>query len=118
MLNTSNQAKQLYKRLSYLLSTVNISFELLSELSWKQIYKLLRKASKINSKFSTDKKELKQLAKDFVLYSKEQVVTENIAGIFKETIAVVFETVKETYLNLFVYPFINLFWSKRQIIRC
>jgi len=56
--------KTLIKRLKFLLAKVNISLDLALTLSWRQLYRLLKKASKIIEEFKIPKKELKLLSKD------------------------------------------------------
>ena len=104
MTNTIGK-RQILKRINYLLKGVNLSLNLVQSLKWRKVYKLLKKAAKINDNFDLPKNQLKEYAK-LIVSTKSKI--EESKNTYK-IIGIKF-TPKTKEKQKFVFvPFIKLF---------
>lgn len=106
------------KRVNYLLSTVNLSFELLMGLRKGTIYRLLKKAAKINKELYLDKSELKEIARQISQYS---LTAKEVVRVYKKLLKIedMIDNSKQTefVISFDENPFIGTFFDKKQVIR-
>lgn len=109
--------KAMVRKVNYLLSTVNLTFDLLIGLKKRTIYNLLKKAAKINPDLALEKQELKELAK---LISQEKLTSKKLIDAYK-TLLKVEDTIevenKETEVEPIESTFVFSFFDRKQIIR-
>lgn len=118
MFSTSTSNKTLMKRVNYLLSTVNLSFDLLVGLRKGTIYRLLKKAAKINKELYLDKSELKEVARQISQYS---LTAKEVVRVYKKLLKledmIDNSQQAEFQISFEGNPFMGTFFDKKQVIR-
>lgn len=119
MFNQQNlSSKSLFKKVNYLLATANLSFDLLVGLRKGTIYRLLKKAAKINGELHLEKQELKELAALIANYS---ITAKEVVRVYKKLLKVT-DLIESSNDEEFIFsfeetPYIGTFFDKKQIIR-
>ena len=118
MFNSSLSSRTLMKKVNYLLSTVNLSFEMLVGLRKGTIYRLLKKAAKINPELNLDKQELKEIANQIASYSLTAKETVRIYKKLLKLEDLIENSLEEEHeLSFDANVFLGTFFDKKQIIR-
>ena len=107
----------LIKKLSWMLESANLSFDLLEGISWKKVYKILKKVIKYTEINQFSKSEVKEIAKLFAdgkLCDKKKA---NIAKLILKIKDQLEHTQDDIIIN-YSWPFLGTFFDKKQIIRC
>ena len=112
-------SKNLIKRLKTKLTKLNLSFAINGATDWKQIYKLLKLAKKLDDDFKLPRKQLKQAAKDLVNVNGSKEVAETLVVLIDKNIELVeksFAEKQEYSLVKKANPFVSWFFEKKTVL--
>lgn len=109
--------RSLIKKISWMLESANLSFELLEGVSWRKVYRILKKVIKYTEINQFDKHELKEIAKLFAEGKLSDNKKANIAKLILK-IKEKYEEKEEELIIHYSWPFLGTFFDKKQIIRC
>lgn len=118
MFNHSLSHKSLMKKVNYLLSTVNLSYSMLVGLRKGTIYRLLKKAAKINPDLHLEKDQLKEVARQISQYS---LTAKQAVKVYKKILKLKdLIEVEQKQENTIIFEeeiYLGTFFDKKQIIR-